>query len=77
MCFCVHVLVFVEVLYVDDIICVFDRKLTEYQSSFRSPLHRIPEEGGATDSDASQVRVQAGSLTASSTMRAHEGLYQV
>lgn len=36
---------------------VFDRKLTEYQSSFRSPLYRIQEEGGATDGDASQVRV--------------------
>ncbi|XP_047192026.1 nuclear protein MDM1 isoform X3 [Scophthalmus maximus] len=32
------------------------RKLTEYESSFRSPLHRIPEEGGAMDGDAPQVR---------------------
>ncbi|XP_029681310.1 nuclear protein MDM1 isoform X1 [Takifugu rubripes] len=31
------------------------RKSTEYQSSFRSPLYRIQEEGGATDGDASQV----------------------
>ncbi|XP_047430660.1 nuclear protein MDM1 isoform X2 [Mugil cephalus] len=28
------------------------RMLTEYQSSFRSPLHRIPEGGGATDDNA-------------------------
>ncbi|XP_038565216.1 nuclear protein MDM1 isoform X3 [Micropterus salmoides] len=32
------------------------RMLTEYESSFRSPLYRIPEEGGATHSDALQVK---------------------
>ncbi|KAM9846085.1 nuclear protein MDM1 [Aulostomus maculatus] len=32
-----------------------NRMLTEYQSSFRSPLCRIPEGGGATDVDAPQV----------------------
>ncbi|XP_023270595.1 nuclear protein MDM1 isoform X1 [Seriola lalandi dorsalis] len=32
------------------------RMFTEYQSSFRSPLYRIPEKGGATDSDAPQVK---------------------
>ncbi|XP_074554851.1 nuclear protein MDM1 isoform X2 [Halichoeres trimaculatus] len=31
------------------------RIATEYESSFRSPLHRIPEEGGARDGDAPQV----------------------
>ncbi|XP_053169796.1 nuclear protein MDM1 [Scomber japonicus] len=31
------------------------RMLTEYQSSFRSPLYRIPEEGGDTDADAPQL----------------------
>lgn len=42
---------------------VFDRKLTEYQSSFCSPLYRILEEGGATDTDASQVRALPRSLS--------------
>ncbi|XP_039996887.1 nuclear protein MDM1 isoform X2 [Xiphias gladius] len=32
------------------------RMLTEYESSFRSPLYRIPEKGGATDEDAPQVK---------------------
>ncbi|XP_020515694.2 nuclear protein MDM1 isoform X1 [Labrus bergylta] len=31
------------------------RSFTEYESSFRSPLYRIPEEGGASDGDAPQV----------------------
>ncbi|XP_029351065.1 nuclear protein MDM1 isoform X3 [Echeneis naucrates] len=40
------------------------RMLTEYQSSFRSPLYRSPEKGGATDGDILQVmqlRQQASS----------------
>ncbi|XP_031152839.2 nuclear protein MDM1 [Sander lucioperca] len=32
------------------------RMLTEYESSFRSPLYRIPEGGGATDGVALQVK---------------------
>ncbi|KAK2859204.1 hypothetical protein Q5P01_003824 [Channa striata] len=32
------------------------RMLTEYESSFRSPLYRIPEEGGASDGDTPQVK---------------------
>ncbi|XP_067437226.1 nuclear protein MDM1 isoform X2 [Thunnus thynnus] len=32
------------------------RMLTEYQSSFRSPLYRIPEEGGEMDADAAQAK---------------------
>ncbi|CAB1421684.1 unnamed protein product [Pleuronectes platessa] len=31
------------------------RTLTEYESSFRSPLYRIPEEGGAMEGDTPQV----------------------
>ncbi|XP_060924415.1 nuclear protein MDM1 [Limanda limanda] len=31
------------------------RTLTEYESSFHSPLYRIPEEGGAMDGDTPQV----------------------
>ncbi|KAM9334902.1 nuclear protein MDM1 [Symphorus nematophorus] len=32
------------------------RMLTEYESSFRSPLYRIPEEDGAADGDVPQVK---------------------
>ena len=42
------------------VLCVSDRTLTEYESSFRSPLCRIPEEGGATDGDTPQVRFSWG-----------------
>nr|XP_046235607.1 nuclear protein MDM1 isoform X2 [Scatophagus argus] len=32
------------------------RMLTEYETSFRSPLYRIPEEGGVVDGEAPQVK---------------------
>ncbi|KAM6961600.1 nuclear protein MDM1 [Tautogolabrus adspersus] len=41
--------------YMYDIVRLSDRILTEYESSFRSPLYRIPEEGGTSDGDAPQV----------------------
>lgn len=46
------------VRYVYETVCLSDRILTEYESSFRSALYRIPEEGEATDGDTPQVRIQ-------------------
>lgn len=59
-CFCVHACVLLCRLspLCLQTVCLSDRMLTEYESSFRSPLYRIPEEGGATDGDTPQVRSQ-------------------
>ena len=58
-CVCLCVCLFVLICSMC-VLCVSDRTLTEYESSFRSPLCRIPEEGGAMDGDTPQVRFSWG-----------------
>lgn len=56
MCLCVFVFMIIVNHCVHEVVCLSDRMLTEYESSFRSPLNRILEEGGAADGAVPQVR---------------------